>query len=96
MYKNKDESVSAAARRQFFRDNQPYRHRARYAAQQQQAADKSDPFAHARTLSHIRNGVSEPDDYNVDWRKEVHAITSVASNENIQFTVMVPINMKRP
>ena len=64
-------------------------------ALEQAEADKSDPFTYARVRSHYRNGtVIEPDDYRVEWGKEIR--TAHLGDQKVEFAVKVPRNLKRP
>ncbi len=63
-------------------------------AQSQARADRSDPHTYARVRAHYENGtVVEPDDYSVEWGKELR--TSVINGRSTEFSVDVPRNLKR-
>ncbi len=64
-------------------------------ARDQAKADRSDPFTYARVRAHFLNGtVVEPDDYSVEWGREL--CTSVFGARRVEFAVTVPRNVKRP
>ncbi len=64
-------------------------------AAEQAQADRSDPFTHARVRAHYLNGtVVEPDDYSVEWGRELRVGTF--DGREVEFAVKVPRNVKRP
>ena len=61
----------------------------------QAKADRSDPFAYARTRCHYLTGVPmSPDEYSVGWRKELRV--GELAGRKVEFAVTVPRDVKRP
>ena len=53
-------------------------------------ADSSDPFVFNRVVSHILNGVGQPEHYNYEFKLEYRT-----TENGEKYSVMVPVNMKR-